>query len=525
VVCYLGRCCLSLARQAVAGQEYNGKFLVHVFKAGTVDRFHLAGEGWNVVAFTPPDVPARVQPGMIEIPFRAIPTDANKRIVLTLTYNGQTVRRGYELGPAVFERAFKPNRLRRLDDNELQEAGVASDAIDDKGAEEEPSEEVAGRSQSIHVIGRIVYTRPCRDMWDPNTGDEPDGDCDDPWDIPARIVGVDGIDVRLLDNDTVGSEEMWSGYTDKDGHFDTLEFNWEGSDFDPDPDLVIWAETEVDGLVDVTDDSVEEYTYWFDTPEVEDFTGSSYNFGTLTPSNSGLYPALHAFNSIVRADRFVRDVSGHNLPEVQVMWPDDSQVGGAWYEYWWNPPEIHVSTERQWQEATYTHEYGHHFIRTTYSFDFPEVDYCNDGTDYCDYDSGVPACYASDLEKCSHCAWCQETDHDAFGEGFPNWMADVITRDYPARYTFDDGTEFTALYGRSEEGIDVCCQDGMPHDPFLTEGFVGALLRDIEDDAQDDHDGDEIIDTLCVGPGPIFDVVNDYEPVIISDFIVGFAAS
>jgi hypothetical protein len=37
---------------------------------------------------------------VIEIPFRAIPADASKRIGLTLTYNGQTVHRAYEVGPA-----------------------------------------------------------------------------------------------------------------------------------------------------------------------------------------------------------------------------------------------------------------------------------------------------------------------------------------------------------------------------------------------------------------------------------------
>jgi len=508
---------------AVAGQEYNGKFLVHVFKAGTLDHFQLGGEGWRVVTFTPPAGPALVQPSVIEIPFRAIPTDVNKRIALTLTYNGQTVHRAYDVGPSVLERGTKPYRLRRLERHELREAGAATEALDDD-AGQSPSGQVVAGSRSIRVTGRIVYTRPCRDLRDPNTGDDPDGDCDDPWDIPARIVGVDGIDVRLLDNDTVGSEEMWSGYTDPDGYFDTQEFTWEGSDFDPDPDLVIWAETEVDGLVDVTDDSVGEYTYWFDTPEVGDFTGSYYNFGTLTPSDSSLFPALHIFTSIVRADRYVRDVALHDLGEVQVMWPDDSQVGGAWYEDNWDPPEIHISTERQWREATHTHEYGHHYMQMVYSFDFPDADYCNDGTAYCDDASGVPGCYPADIERCGHCKWCQETDHDAFGEGFPNWLADVVTRDYPERYTFDDGTEFAALYGSSEEGIETCCQDSQLHNPFLTEGFVGALLRDIEDDTQDDHDNDEIIDTLCVGPGPIFDVVDTFEPVVVSDFINGFVA-
>jgi len=504
--------------RAVAGREYNGKFLVHVFKAGTLDRFQLAGEGWDVVAFMPPAAPVRAQPGVIEIPFRAIPADADKRIGLTLTYNGQTVHRAYEVGPSAFERARKRYRFHQLDNDNWREESSAAATSDDRDASEGPSGGDASGSQSLRVVGRIVYTRSCRDT----TGD---GDCDDPGDIPATVVGVDGIDVRLLDDDTVGSEEMWSGYTDVDGYFDTGVFSWEGSEFDPDPDLVIYAETEVAGLVDVTDDSVGEYTYSFETPEVTDFTGSSYDFGALTPSDSSMFPALHIFNSIVRAHRFVRDVALRDLPKVQVMWPDDSQNGGAWYDYNWDPPEIHVSTQRQWNEATHTHEYGHHYVRSTYSFEFPESDYCNEGTDYCDYASGVPGCYSADIDRCGHCQWCQETDHDAFGEGFPNWLGDVVTRDYPERYTFDDGTDFTALFGGSQEGIGTCCQDGQPHNPFLTEGFIGALLRDIEDDTQDDHDTDGIIDTLCTGPGLIFDVVNDYEPVTISDFIVGFAAS
>jgi|GEM_PF-1508011 len=504
--------------QAVAGQEFSGRFLVHVFRAGTLDQFQFSGEGWRVVAFTPPKAPARVQPGMIEIPFRAIPTDASKRIGLSLTYNGQTVHRAYDVGRSVFERAGKRYGLHRLDDDDRQEVGPVAPTLDGKDTDQSPSDEAGGRSQSIHVTGRIVYTRPCRDL----TGD---GDCDDPEDMPERMIGVDGLDVRLLDNDTVGSEEMWSGYTDVNGYFDTGVFTWEGSDFDPDPDLVIYAETEVAHVVDVTDDSVGEYTYSFDTPEVTDFTGSAYNFGTLTPADSGMYPALHIFNSISRAHRYVTDVPVHDLPKVQVMWPDDSRVGGAWYERNWNPPEIHLSTSRQWQEGTHTHEYGHHYIHSLYASEFPEPDYCNDGTAYCDYASGVPGCYGSDAERCGHCEWCQETDHDAFGEGFPNWLADVVTRDYPARYTFDDGTAFTALFGRSEEEIGVCCQDGQPHNPFLTEGFVGALLRDIEDETQDDHDTDGIMDSLCTGPTPIFDVVDNDQPITISDFISGFRAS
>ncbi|MHC4697847.1 MAG: hypothetical protein ACYTFA_14035 [Planctomycetota bacterium] len=70
--------------QAVAGQEYNGKFLVHVFKPVTLDRLQLAGAGWNAVTFISSHESVRVarssdyvtrSGGQIRFSWSALPLD------------------------------------------------------------------------------------------------------------------------------------------------------------------------------------------------------------------------------------------------------------------------------------------------------------------------------------------------------------------------------------------------------------------------------------------------------------------
>ena len=320
------------ARQAVAGQEYTGRFDVHVYKPGTLSDFALAGDGWTVVSLDAPTAPTAADPGTFTITFRAVPQDADSPIGLSLRYNGRKVSRSYEVGPAMFARAGKKHRSLRIGDGDVS-----------------PPAEPAGRS-GLQIVGRIVYTRPCRDMSYPA-----DGDCGDPEDMPERLVGADMIDVQIWDSDTIGHETIWSGYTDANGFFDTGVVDWD--DGDDDPDLVLYYETDT-VIVDVTDATVFESTYEFESDEVTDFTGSYYDFGWHTPEDTGLHPALHIFNSVVRTYHFITNRTVYDPPKVQVEWPHGDT--GAWYEP--GPVEIHLSAERTWRNDTVSHEYGHHFM-------------------------------------------------------------------------------------------------------------------------------------------------------------------
>ncbi len=481
---------------ATTGQEYSGVFEVHVFHTGMLADFELTGDGWTVLSVEFPDTPLDFGPGALRIPFRAIPANADNPIRLSSTYNGRRVAKAYEIGPAYFNQAGKPYATRVI----APTSGVYA-APNGDGQQESP----AGDAIPLRAAGRIVYTRIGMD----NDGD---GDFDDPGDVLPQTVGADHIHYRFIDDDDISSETIWSGETDHNGYFDTGVVMWDDCDISgcDTPDLVLEFETDT-GVVDVTDNSVLEETYTWQTEEITNFGGSFHDFGVLTPSDSGLMPALHIFNSIVRVERFIRTGTPYNPPKVQVEWPDGDT--GAWYES--GPVEIHISSGRQWREDTHTHEFGHHFIHA-FAISF-EPTYCND---FCD--GTTPCTSGTACENVGHCMWCPENVNDGWNEGWPNWLADVVTRAYPLLYENDDGTPYQPLFARSMENVGNCCQDGVSYPGPTTEGYVAALLTDIEDAAQDDHDTDGVLDSLCLGIEEIFDTVALLHPVTVSDFLSKF---
>ncbi|UCG16914.1 MAG: S-layer family protein [Phycisphaerales bacterium] len=489
------RMSLDEMRQAVSGEEYAGVFEVHVHRAGTLADFKLLGEGWRLLSLETPGDPVSVQPGVVRIPFRAVPAHADEPIGLSLAYNGRRVAKSAPVGPAHFARADQPRPAIRVEGSSAQvltDGQPASEPEDPSGS---PSGQPPGARSTLRVVGRIMYYRS---------------------DMVA--VGADTIDVRVWDNDDVGHDVIWEGHTDSEGYFDTGVVEPES---DPGgPDLVVYFETETANVVDVTDNSWQEWTYWWETPEVENFSGSFYDFGWITVP-SGDMPALHIFNSIVRTRRFITTWSSYQPFKVQVEWPDDSAGGGAWFEYYTDMSEIHISTQHQWWEDTHAHEYGHHFMHV-YSCPScpPDPDYCWD-----------PSCDPDPPDDCGHCLWCEETDHDAWNEGWPDWLADAVTRSLSWDYQFDDGTAYQPLLfvPQGLETPAVCFDSGVMEDPFETEGIVGALLRDIEDDTDldgnslnDDHNGDGIMDSLCRGPEPMLVIQAEYDPITVTEFINDF---
>ena len=488
-------------KPAASGQEYAGVFEVHVARAGTLANFRLAGEGWTILAAELPAAPMAAEPGVLRIPFTAIPADADVPISLNLTWNGRRVHRAYQIGATSFARAGQTRRSVCVREGTAGRPGITRPAPDADGARDSDGR---GGRKSLSFEGRIVYTRPCQSRPDPDDPNNPppDADCDDPWDIPERIVGADRIYFEVWDNDPVGHVTICWGYTDVNGYFATGTVDCE--DCDEEPDLILYYDTDT-GVVDVTDASVYENTYEFKSDEITDFTGTHYNFGLHTPEDTGLHPALHILNSVTRAHRFILSRAEYDLPEVQVIWPhDDTAYSPDWVE-------IHVDSDHTWREDAHTHEFGHHFMHS-YS-DPPESDYCNPG-DYCDEDPAE--------EECGHCWWCPENEHVAWNEGLPNWLADVVTRSYPLDYVFDDSSAFYPLYtlDLESEGSNTECPG--VREPLTTEGFVGMLLRDIEDDGQDDHNGDGIRDSLCLGAEPILDTQVNNDPITVLEFISAF---
>lgn len=504
--------------QAVSGQEYSGEFLVTVHKPGTLSDFRLVGDGWTIVSFDPPATPLQAQPGTIRIPFRATPADADKSIGLQVRFNGRPARHGYHIGPAALAKKGKPGRLTAVagtmpgQSPAVPSAGGATAAFD-------LSDEPAGpspRGGTIVVEGRIVYDRPGVDRSEP-----PDGDFNDTNDIPPAMVGADGITVEVLDNDPVDYEVMWTGVTDAYGRFVTPPLDADVDAIDPAPDLILRAGALREDWGGVFNEDADWYYVW-DSEEILNCEEAHFNFGTRAPLDPAQHPAIHVYNTIVRARRFILENPNIATRFVSVHWPADH-----WSEYHADDEEIHLLADHQWQESTIIHEYGHHFIAGVY--ESPPPDYCNgfcDGNGNCDFDASCP--------DPGHCPWCQENAHDAWNEGWPNWLADVVARNFPTRYLLDlGGPPYEALFPLNAERPNVCCVDGMVHNVVQTEGFVAALLRDIDDATLDDHDDDPdpnitsfdgIRDLMCIGPNHIFQVVVGHHPITVLDFLNGLRA-
>ncbi|MHC5111151.1 MAG: hypothetical protein ACYTHJ_14875 [Planctomycetota bacterium] len=479
-------------RVARTGEMYDATFEILVGAAGRLSNLEISGEGWDVLEITAPSNEHTVEPGRVEIPFRAIPKDADRPIGLQFLYNGQRVKKSFVVGPAYFSNVGKDRPLIQLTP---MTTGGEFTSVDGSPVT------ASGGAVPLEFRGRLVYTRQ-------------DGE----------IVGVDNIHVEVMDDDGLSSdelvdEEIWSGLTDENGYFNSPVIMWDDCDATgcDVPDLYVRFKCYT-GIAQVQESGILEEDYSWSTSDsiLENHGGSPVEFGTVTAdADAG---AAHIWNSIVRAHRYIFEATGIFLPMVDVQWPDE---GGTVYNPFFE--EIHISQENTWDEWAHNHEYGHHFSETqAYN---PPGDYCNG---YCD----DGACVAGeDCPNDGHCPWCPESAENAFNEAVSQWLGDAIPRDYPNRYVFDCGSPYEAMNRRNYDRFGTCCQDQQLHDPLTTEGPIAMFLRDIEDADLNDHDDDPDIfatsydgvrDMMCMGPGPILQLIATQEPHTVSEFISMF---
>lgn len=505
------------ATPAVSRAEYGGTILITAARNGVLDAVTVGGVGWEQRSIGL-DQPRPMSRGeTVSIPFEAFVQDAGRLIEISAQFDGIWTRKRLDLSPERFARAGRDYMAIRRSDS------PTSLSADSAGADE------AGRirncsDQEIRFRGRIVYERPAIPGIDNSI--PPDGDFDDPGDVPPRpaaIIGVDRILYEVMDDDII-DEAIHSGYTDENGYFD-VTVCWDDCDISgcDDPDIYLRFECDTD-VVNVQDGyNILEPDYSWSTEDTQyypDYTGHDIDFGVVQSADPGLNPALHIHNTITRAHRFIIEHEGDYLPSVDAQWPEDSTEYNAFFE------EIYIEVSEEWNEGTQTHEWGHHLL---HHWTDPEgSDYCNG---FCDAASPNPC---NSNEPCDgnggHCIWCNETDHDAWNEGFPNWLGSAVLRRWDARYGIAPWTRFTPpnADGRyTLETVQPCCNNppGMLHNPWVTEGFVGAILRDIEDPAPEILTGPPWVcpqDSLAMTPRDILEVVRQAQPVRIIEFLQAF---
>ncbi len=439
---------LGAPRAAVAGQEFAGTLRFTVGAPLRLSNLELKGDGWSVVSVDGL-LATLAKGGTVDVPFVVKPSRDDEPLVVRYEADGVPMTRELDLSAASVRRLLEPGKLvgRGTIDPLARPAPTEMMRLEPAPAPPQPTEAQrrargadpgAGKSEAvqarnIRVHGRFLFTR----------GDGVD-------------IGADGVTVRVYDNDSpFGSELLATGITDAQGWYD-ITFFWNPCAVfcDAEPDLYLTFEA-ANGRFSVKSTAFGAGAYSWATGTTSDYTGSDFDYGWLWPAAEADQPAVMIITDMSRQWRWYVNNEGYSLSAIDVYWPDGAS--GAYYN-----GAIHIGTDRQWREDSQSHEYGHHFIANYGSSLSP--DYCNG---ICD-----------SPPNCGHCMWCRETDHDAWAEGWPNWIAHVQTSEYGALYGV------AAVNTRDSESIQNCSTS--LDDVWRTEGFLGAVLQDIWDSSNED---------------------------------------
>lgn len=453
----------------------------------SITNVRLEGAGWSSRLLDTPPRMSLARAGRLQARFEATGSDISQPLVLRFEADG--VAKEETLDFRALVESAKPGGVKRVPEHydpfrsragDFARPGAEAeeDALQVRGKADrlvaEPAAPSAVTARNIRVYGRFTYTRS-------------DG----------VLMGADGVAVRIYDEDTGSDELLATVATDAYGYYD-VTFYWDPCAIfcDSQPDIYVEFKSS-NSEINVRTTGIFGGTYAWASGTTNDYTGTSLNIGWLTPSDEGTHPALHILTDLTRDWRWYLNNEGYNLPSINAYWPDGAS--GAYYDK--DDPGIHIGEDRRWREDTHAHEYGHHWIYTYAVGQTP--DYCN----------GI-----CDGATCGHCMWCRETNHDAWNEGWPNWIAHVQTTSYAGDY----GT--ASMNTRNMETVDTC--SGTLHDPTITEGFLGALLQDLWDSANED---DPVApgtwrDQLALGYDEIFTVTDLDHPLNPLDFIAKFKA-
>lgn len=325
-------------RAARAGEPFAGVLEITPGVTAKLGGFRLEGEGWSVTRLDATAEFLADKDTRVELPFTAVPKDADTPLEFVLDLGGQSVRVPIDLSPASVQRATQPQPMRILDDA----APRRVDPLPDRG----------DKSSNILVTGRWAFHRH-------------DG----------AIVGADGCEAQVWHQNPGGTDvQLGAAYTDSLGYY-RVTFTWWNT-WLPDLYVCIRSADERAMLCDPT----WKRAYTWNSPVQLDFAGTVLDFGTNGPRDTSQDIGLSALTNVKRTWRWFFDKHGYVTPSVSVVWPES-----VW-PHWWDDA-IHIGSSG-WSEATCTHEFGHHWMNAFGRI--PDYSYCNEGG-YCD-DSSCGHC-------------------------------------------------------------------------------------------------------------------------------------
>jgi hypothetical protein len=348
-------------------------------------------------------------------------------------------------------------------------------------------------TSTITATGRFAYVRP-------------DG----------SVVGIRNAFVEMCDDDgLLGCPRMGTGTTDANGFF-TVTGTGADPDFPfvppdpPDPRMRVVA-TGPSGRVQTTLLA----DYCFRSAPINNTLPGTYSFGTMTPSGStscdivnsstaGHDGAWELYNSVRQEWESMRSETlrtpGRDIPQVRVIWPDN--IGNQTF---YRPPlpgldegSISIKPGDEFKEPVVLHEYGHHVL---YHFgESPLPDYNNGICDTVNF-----------LNFGGHCLWRSEKGAVAWTEGWPDFLAEFMSTTLGKARTL-------STFGCDPLVPTICgtveSPPQPPPDPDLAhvEGTVAAVMWDLLDANQDNHDFDNSTDRLSLSFSTLWDLYQTFDP-------------
>lgn len=489
-------------------QTYYDTLVVIFATDGRANQFTLTGDHFVTISFAPPDSAVVTAYDTLRIPFSCVPmessvhlNDASRMLTFSLSFRRwieDTVPSSNSFSIDLSMQAYL-SRIRPLEMQKIPEGDTAT----------WPGVQLA---TLVQPPPGVEHKPPMRDREKPGELEQDDGQV---YTIRVRgkvaysTEGAYGVWVRIYDADTGPDDQLASLTTDINGRFDVTV-----TSTDPNgPDIYMEVET-ANEAGEVERANWKEENYIGETREWSNYTNALLDVGWLTFPDE-YEGALAVITNLSNSFQYVKYHLGRNIGGVDVQWPE-SDVPTC-YRPFWN--EIHLASQDTYSEFALCHEYGHAFW-----------DQLAGGCDICvpNYCNGI-----CDDGGCGHCLWCPENYlRDTWDEGFADWFGDYLTRVWWPSTGRRPTYNMERVVGSSDyiELINSTCNASPTPSPYYTEGYVAALLRDIEDpaDRNDDADHDGLYDRVSYGDEAVLAVVTDnWDPSYqgsfnVSDFLNRF---